>query len=129
MLPHCSLLSTIFCALSLCLAWPKYQKLIGHRNKVTCLLYPYGEHDRYTPEHFVSGSADFTVKLWNLTSGALLTSFSANGGEILRLTCTPPECSVSGNILSTWSTGKSLRATMLPQLGKQENINRLFSQQ
>ena len=35
------------------------------------------------------------MKLWNLSSGALLTSFSANGGEILRLTCTPPECSVS----------------------------------
>ena len=77
------------------LVWPKYQKLIGHRSKVTCLLYPYGEYDRYAPEHLVSGSADFTVKLWNLTSGALLTSFSVNGGEIVRLTCTPPECSVS----------------------------------
>ncbi|XP_028399400.1 WD repeat-containing protein 7-like isoform X2 [Dendronephthya gigantea] len=75
-------------------AWPKYQKLIGHRSKVTCLLYPYGEYDRYAPEQFVSGSADFTVKLWSLTSGALLASFSANGGEILRLTCTPPESSV-----------------------------------
>jgi WD40 repeat protein len=81
--------------LSLCLAWPKYQRLIGHRSKVTCLLYPYGEYDRYAPEHFVSGSADFTVKLWNLTTSVLLTSFSANGGEILRLTCTPPKCSVS----------------------------------
>ena len=81
--------------LFLCLAWPKYQKFTGHQSKVTCLLYPYGEYERYAPEHFVSGSADFTVKLWNLTTNVLLTSFSANGGEILRLTCTPPKCSVS----------------------------------
>ena len=88
----CDFQTTFHCFISV---WPKYLKLIGHRSKVTCLLYPNGEHDRYAPEHLVSGSADFTVKLWNVFTGALLTSFSVNGGEILRLTCTPPECNVS----------------------------------
>ena len=75
--------------------WPSHRLLLGHRGRVTCLLYPYDEDPRYEKEHLVSGGVDFAVKLWDLFSGDLLHTFSHHGGEILRLQCTPGECSVS----------------------------------
>lgn len=69
--------------------------LLGHRGRVTCLLYPHEEYPRYDREFLVSGGADFSVKLWDIFTGDLLYTFSTHGGEVLRLSCTPPDCSVS----------------------------------
>ena len=62
---------------------------------MTCLLYPHDEYPRYDREFLVSGGADFSVKLWDIFTGDLLYTFSTHGGELLRLICTPPDCSVS----------------------------------
>ena len=69
--------------------------LTGHTNKVTCLLYPQEENPRYDLSHLVSGSADFTVRLWDLFNGTLLHTFNPHGGELVRLMVTPADCSVS----------------------------------
>lgn len=74
--------------------WPVHRVLLGHRGRVTCLLYPHDEYPRYDREFLVSGGADFSVKLWDIFTGDLLYTFSTHGGELLRLICTPPECSV-----------------------------------
>ncbi|XP_058957574.1 WD repeat-containing protein 7 [Pocillopora verrucosa] len=73
--------------------WPVHRVLLGHRGRVTCLLYPHDEYPRYDREFLVSGGADFSVKLWDIFTGDLLYTFSTHGGELLRLICTPPECS------------------------------------
>ena len=73
--------------------------LLGHRGRVTCLLYPHEEYPRYDREFLVSGGADFSVKLWDIFTGDLLYTFSTHGGEVLRLSCTPPDCSVSQSVL------------------------------
>ena len=40
--------------------WPPHRTLRGHRDKVTCLIYPNQESpDRYGSEILVSGGADF----------------------------------------------------------------------
>ena len=75
--------------------WPTHRVLLGHRGRVTCLLYPHEEYPRYDREFLVSGGADFSVKLWDIFTGDLLYTFSTHGGEVLRLSCTPPDCSVS----------------------------------
>ena len=75
--------------------WPVHRVLLGHRGRVTCLLYPHDEYPRYDREFLVSGGADFSVKLWDIFTGDLLYTFSTHGGELLRLSCTPPDCSVS----------------------------------
>ncbi|XP_031568351.1 WD repeat-containing protein 7-like [Actinia tenebrosa] len=73
--------------------WPSHRILTGHRGRVTCLLYPRDEDKRYDKHYLVSGGVDFSVKLWDIYSGDLLCTFSPHGGEILRLICTPPDCS------------------------------------
>ncbi|KAJ7393799.1 WD repeat-containing protein 7 [Desmophyllum pertusum] len=73
--------------------WPAHRVLLGHKGRVTCLLYPHDEYPRYDREFLVSGGADFSVKLWDIFTGDLLYTFSTHGGELLRLTCTPPDCS------------------------------------
>lgn len=62
---------------------------------MTCLLYPYDDYRRYDKEFLVSGGADFAVKLWDIFTGDLLYTFSTHAGELLRLLCTPSNCSVS----------------------------------
>ncbi|KAL9985744.1 hypothetical protein ACROYT_G008185 [Oculina patagonica] len=73
--------------------WPAHRVLLGHKGRVTCLLYPHDEYPRYDKEFLVSGGADFSVKLWDIFTGDLLYTFSTHGGELLRLICTPPDCS------------------------------------
>ena len=75
--------------------WPAHRVLLGHKGRVTCLLYPHDEYPRYDKEFLVSGGADFSVKLWDIFTGDLLYTFSTHAGEVLRLICTPPDCSVS----------------------------------
>lgn len=74
--------------------WPTHRVLLGHKGRVTCLLYPHDEYPRYDKEFLVSGGADFSVKLWDIFTGDLLYTFSSHTGELLRLICTPPDCSV-----------------------------------
>ena len=76
--------------------WPTHRVLLGHKGRVTCLLYPHDEYPRYDKEFLVSGGADFSVKLWDIFTGDLLYTFSCHTGELLRLICTPPDCSVRG---------------------------------
>eukprot|EP00794_Sanderia_malayensis_P009425 gene9425-10411_t len=66
--------------------------LKGHSAKVTCLLYPNEENPRYDICNLVSGSSDFTVRLWDLFNGTLLHTFNSHGGEVVRLLVTPPNC-------------------------------------
>ncbi|XP_044173279.1 WD repeat-containing protein 7-like isoform X2 [Acropora millepora] len=73
--------------------WPAHRLLLGHRGPVTCLLYPYDDYRRYDKEFLVSGGADFAVKLWDIFTGDLLYTFSTHAGELLRLLCTPSNCS------------------------------------
>lgn len=76
--------------------WPTHRVLLGHKGRVTCLLYPHDEYPRYDKEFLISGGADFSVKLWDIFTGDLLYTFSCHTGELLRLICTPPDCSVRG---------------------------------
>lgn len=69
--------------------------LLGHASTVTCLLYPYEEHHRYDVQIIVSGSADFSVIVWNLNTGSRLHRFCVQGGPILRLLIPPENCNVS----------------------------------
>ncbi len=69
--------------------------LQGHAGRVNCLLYPLNDSPRYDPNHLVSGGMDFTVVLWDLSSGAKLHTFSVHGGEILQLLVPPENCNVS----------------------------------
>ncbi|XP_048581651.1 WD repeat-containing protein 7 [Nematostella vectensis] len=73
--------------------WPSHRVLIGHHGRVTCLLYPRDEYPRYDKHLLVSGGVDFTVKLWDIYTGDLLSTYNPHGGEVLRLICTPPDCS------------------------------------
>uniref|UniRef100_A0A915LEL4 Uncharacterized protein n=1 Tax=Meloidogyne javanica TaxID=6303 RepID=A0A915LEL4_MELJA len=40
----------------------------GHSSSVTCFLYPFAESNRYNPNLLLSGSADFSVIVWNVTT-------------------------------------------------------------
>lgn len=68
--------------------------LDGHAGRVTCLLYPYQLHTRYDPAQLVSGGADFTLCLWNISSGTLLQKFCVQVGEIAQLLVPPANSSV-----------------------------------
>ncbi|KJE93029.1 hypothetical protein CAOG_03891 [Capsaspora owczarzaki ATCC 30864] len=58
----------------------------AHTDRITCLLYPEAVSDAPRQRTvFVSGSADFTVRVWSVTSGTLLKTFASHGGEIIRL--------------------------------------------
>ncbi|VDM47022.1 unnamed protein product [Toxocara canis] len=68
------------------------RRLVGHNCSVSCLLYPHGEHPRYDMQLLVSASADFSVIVWNLNTGARLHRFCVQGGPILRLLIPPENC-------------------------------------
>jgi WD40 repeat protein len=68
--------------------------LEGHTSRVTCLLYPYQLHTRYDPVQLVSGGADFTLCLWDISSGTLLQKFCVQVGEIAQLLVPPANSSV-----------------------------------
>jgi len=73
--------------------WPQHQVLLGHSGRVTCLHYPNNEHSRYDVAHLVSGSADFTVCLWDIYTGALLHCFGPHAGEVTSIYVPPANCS------------------------------------
>jgi WD repeat-containing protein 7 len=66
-----------------------YLKLKKHNSKVTCILYPHGEHTRYDPSMLVTGSSDFSVILWNINTGEMTHRFVVQTGEVLQLSVPP----------------------------------------
>ena len=72
------------------------QRLLrGHHGSVNCLLCPHSEDERYSPQHLLSGGADFSVVLWDVAKLEKLYTFSTHGGEVLQLLVPPPNCNVS----------------------------------
>lgn len=83
-------------AVLLCSAgWPPHRTLRGHRNKVTCVLYPYQVSARYDQRSLVSGGVDFSVIVWDIFTGEMKHIFCVHGGEITQLIVPPENCSVS----------------------------------
>lgn len=75
--------------------WPPHRTLRGHRNKVTCLLYPHQVSARYDQRYLISGGVDFSVIIWDIFSGEMKHIFCVHGGEITQLLVPPENCSVS----------------------------------
>ncbi|XP_053151489.1 WD repeat-containing protein 7 isoform X4 [Hemicordylus capensis] len=73
--------------------WPPHRTLRGHRNKVTCLLYPHQVSSRYDQRYLVSGGVDFSVVIWDIFSGEMKHIFCVHGGEITQLLVPPENCS------------------------------------
>ncbi|XP_029821558.1 LOW QUALITY PROTEIN: WD repeat-containing protein 7 [Manacus vitellinus] len=73
--------------------WPPHRTLRGHRNKVTCLLYPHQVSSRYDQRFLVSGGVDFSVIVWDIFSGEMKHIFCVHGGEITQLLVPPDNCS------------------------------------
>ncbi|XP_076813155.1 WD repeat-containing protein 7-like isoform X1 [Clavelina lepadiformis] len=70
-----------------------HRTLRGHRDRVTCLLYPFQEEpQRFSPQILLSGGADFAVIIWDIILGTLLHSFHIHGGEISQLLIPPEGC-------------------------------------
>ncbi|KAF7217714.1 transcript variant X3 [Nothobranchius furzeri] len=73
--------------------WPPHRTLRGHRNKVTCILYPYQVSPRYDQRSLVSGGVDFSVIVWDIFTGEMKHIFCVHGGEITQLIVPPENCS------------------------------------
>ncbi|XP_053543648.1 WD repeat-containing protein 7 isoform X2 [Ictalurus punctatus] len=73
--------------------WPPHRTLRGHRNKVTCLLYPHQVSPRYDQRSLVSGGVDFSVIVWDIFTGEMKHIFCVHGGEITQLLVPPENCS------------------------------------
>ncbi|KAM4809540.1 WD repeat-containing protein 7 isoform 2-T2 [Rhinophrynus dorsalis] len=73
--------------------WPPHRTLRGHRNKVTCLLYPHQVSARYDQRYLISGGVDFSVIVWDIFSGEMKHIFCVHGGEITQLLVPPDNCS------------------------------------
>ncbi|KAL8204065.1 UNVERIFIED_CONTAM: WD repeat-containing protein 7 [Gekko kuhli] len=73
--------------------WPPHRTLRGHRNKVTCLLYPHQVSSRYDQRYLVSGGVDFSIIIWDIFSGEMKHIFCVHGGEITQLLVPPENCS------------------------------------
>ncbi|NWQ69476.1 WDR7 protein, partial [Neopipo cinnamomea] len=73
--------------------WPPHRTLRGHRNKVTCLLYPHQVSSRYDQRYLISGGVDFSVIVWDIFSGEMKHIFCVHGGEITQLLVPPENCS------------------------------------
>ncbi|XP_043930841.1 WD repeat-containing protein 7 isoform X2 [Protopterus annectens] len=73
--------------------WPPHRTLRGHRNKVTCLLYPHQVSTRYDQRYLISGGVDFSVIVWDIFSGEMKHIFCVHGGEITQLLVPPENCS------------------------------------
>lgn len=73
--------------------WPPHRTLRGHRNKVTCLLYPHQVSTRYDQRYLVSGGVDFSVIIWDIFSGEMKHILCVHGGEITQLLVPPENCS------------------------------------
>lgn len=75
--------------------WPQNCIMKGHKGKVNCLLYPHSQSKAYHTDYLLSGSSDFSVKLWDLYSGVLVHTFAVHGGEVKNIVSCPPEINVS----------------------------------
>uniref|UniRef100_A0A673YJ76 WD repeat domain 7 n=1 Tax=Salmo trutta TaxID=8032 RepID=A0A673YJ76_SALTR len=73
--------------------WPPHRTLRGHRNKVTCLLYPHQVSPRYDQRSLVSGGVDFSVIVWDIFTGEMKHVFCIHGGEITQILVPPENCS------------------------------------
>ncbi|XP_053304170.1 WD repeat-containing protein 7 isoform X2 [Spea bombifrons] len=73
--------------------WPPHRTLRGHRNKVTCILYPHQVSSRYDQRYLISGGMDFSVIVWDIFSGEMKHIFCVHGGEITQLLVPPDSCS------------------------------------
>ncbi|KAM6304077.1 WD repeat-containing protein 7 isoform 1-T1 [Podargus strigoides] len=73
--------------------WPPHRTLRGHRNKITCLLYPHQVSPRYDQRYLISGGVDFSVIIWDIFSGEMKHIFCVHGGEITQLLVPPENCS------------------------------------
>ncbi|XP_069483133.1 WD repeat-containing protein 7 isoform X4 [Ambystoma mexicanum] len=73
--------------------WPPHRTLRGHRNKVTCLLYPHQVSSRYDQKYLISGGVDFSVIVWDIFSGEMKHTFCVHGGEVTQLLIPPENCS------------------------------------
>uniref|UniRef100_A0A8C5HN90 WDR72-like alpha-solenoid domain-containing protein n=1 Tax=Gouania willdenowi TaxID=441366 RepID=A0A8C5HN90_GOUWI len=73
--------------------WPPHRTLRGHRNKVTCIMYPYQISPRYDQRSLVSGGVDFSVIVWDIFTGEMKHIFCVHGGEITQLIVPPENCS------------------------------------
>ncbi|XP_065716063.1 WD repeat-containing protein 7 isoform X2 [Patagioenas fasciata] len=73
--------------------WPPHRTLRGHRNKITCLLYPHQVSSRYDQRYLISGGVDFSVIIWDIFSGEMKHIFCVHGGEITQLLVPPENCS------------------------------------
>ena len=92
-------------------------KLAGHAGRITCLYHP--ERDVVADDArdiLVSGSSDFTVKLWNLKSGELLRTFSNHSGEITTIIQPPPQSARLRDIFCTVSEDHCVGLYSLEQL-------------
>uniref|UniRef100_A0A7N6AGE7 WDR72-like alpha-solenoid domain-containing protein n=1 Tax=Anabas testudineus TaxID=64144 RepID=A0A7N6AGE7_ANATE len=86
--------SFVLIVMSFCRAgWPPHRTLRGHRNKVTCVLYPYQISPRYDQRSLVSGGVDFSVIVWDIFTGEMKHIFCVHGGEITQLIVPPENCS------------------------------------
>uniref|UniRef100_G3UV45 WD repeat-containing protein 7 n=1 Tax=Meleagris gallopavo TaxID=9103 RepID=G3UV45_MELGA len=72
--------------------WPPHRTLRGHRNKITCLLYPHQVSSRYDQRYLISGGVDFSVIIWDIFSGEMKHIFCVHGGEITQLLVPPENC-------------------------------------
>lgn len=72
---------------------PQHVIFKGHTGRVTCLLQPKFQLSA-NKEWIVSGSSDFTVRLWLKSTGKLVHTFSPQSGEIVSLHHLPSDTSI-----------------------------------
>ncbi|CAK5029348.1 unnamed protein product [Meloidogyne enterolobii] len=89
----------------------------GHSSSVTCFLYPFAESNRYNPNLLLSGSADFSVIVWNVTTDERLHRFSSQGGTITQLLVPP----VNSNVRFFNFVRKIFSAKFINSIIKNEN--------
>ncbi|KAF7639543.1 hypothetical protein Mgra_00000872 [Meloidogyne graminicola] len=63
--------------------------LNGHTSSITCFLYPFAESNRYDSTLLLSGSADFSVIVWNVINDERVHRFCSQGGPITQLLVPP----------------------------------------
>ena len=61
---------------------PQHMILRGHTGKITCLLSPTFKTPSGIRDWIVSGSSDFTVRLWVKSTGKLVHTFCHQTGEV-----------------------------------------------
>lgn len=93
----------------------EFCNLIGHTAKITYLFYPYEEDDHYyQPQHLLSGSADFTVRLWDIITLTQLNCFCCHAGLITKILTVP--VSNSSNI-------RNIRNSLIVTIGSDHVVN------